>query len=198
MAKDNTKEIKIMAEPQMDPNICRFMINQPVYEGVVNCTGKEMAEGSPLLEALFAIKGVSQVMISGGTITVAKNSKEEWGDLARKVGIAIRDTVKDGKTLIAADIRDKQPAVEGLREKIQQVIDDELNPGLGMHGGSVELIDLQGTTVFLSMSGGCQGCAAASYTLKNGIEQILKSRIPEVTEVVDVTDHSAGVDPYYK
>ncbi len=198
MAKEKTREIKIMAEPQMDPNICKFMINQPVYEGVVNCTGKDMAEGSPLLEAMFAIKGVSQVMISGGTITVAKKSKEEWGDLARKVGIAIRDTMNEGGTLIAADIREKQPAVEGLREKIQQVIDDELNPGLGMHGGSVELIDLQGTTVFLSMSGGCQGCAAASYTLKNGIEQILKSRVPEVTEIVDVTDHSAGVDPYYQ
>ncbi len=198
MAKENTKEIKIMAEPQMDPNVCKFMINQPVYEGAVNCTAKNMAEGSPLLEALFAIKGVSRVMISGGTITVAKNSKEEWGDLARTVGIAIRDTMKGGGKLIADDIADKQPVVEGLREKIQQVIDDELNPGLGMHGGSVELIDLQGTTVFLSMSGGCQGCAAASYTLKNGIEQILKSRVPEVTEIVDVTDHSAGVDPYYQ
>lgn len=196
MAKDK-KEIKIMAEPQMDPNVCKFMVNQPAYEGVVNCTGAEMAKGSPLLEALFAIKGVSQVLISGGTITVAKNSKEEWGDLARKVGIAIRDTMKKGGTLIAPDFKAKMPSSDELREKIQTVIDDELNPGLGMHGGSVELIDIQGTTVFLSMSGGCQGCAAASYTLKHGIEQILKSRVPEVTEIVDVTDHSAGVDPYY-
>lgn len=187
-----------MAEPQMDPNVCKFMINRPVYEGVINCTGKEMAEGSPLLEVLFAIDGVSQVLISGGTITVAKNSKEEWGELARKIGIAIRDTMNNGGDLIAADIKDKQPGSEELRQKVQQVIDDELNPGLGMHGGSVELIDIQGTTVFLSMSGGCQGCAAASYTLKHGIEQILRSRVPEVTEIVDVTDHSAGVDPYYQ
>jgi Fe-S cluster biogenesis protein NfuA len=198
MAKEETREIKIMAEPQMDPNVCKFMVNQPVYQGVINCTGKDMAEGSPLLEALFAIPGVGQVMISGGTITVAKNSKEEWGDLARKIGVVIRDKMNEGGTLIAPDLKDRQPSNEELRAKIQQVIDDELNPGLGMHGGSVELIDLQGTTVFLSMSGGCQGCAAASYTLKHGIEQILKSRVPEVTEVVDVTDHSAGVDPYYR
>lgn len=196
MAKDK-KEIKIMAEPQMDPNVCKFMVNQPAYEGVVNCTGPDMAKGSPLLEALFAIKGVSQVLVSGGTITVAKNSKEEWGDLARKVGIAIRDTMINGGTLISPDFKANMPSSEELREKIQQVIDDELNPGLGTHGGSVELVDLQGTTVFLSMSGGCQGCAAASYTLKHGIEQILRSRVPEVTEIVDVTDHSAGVDPYY-
>jgi Fe-S cluster biogenesis protein NfuA len=198
MAKQKATEIKIMAEPQMDPNVCKFMVNQPVFEGVVNCTGKDMAKGSPFLEALFAIDGVSRVMVSGGTITVAKNSKEEWGDLARKVGVAIRDTMKAGGTMIAPDIKDKIPSNEELREKIQKVIDDELNPGLGMHGGSVELIDIQGTTVFMSMSGGCQGCAAASYTLKHGIEQILKSRVPEVTEIVDVTDHSAGVDPYYQ
>jgi len=198
MAKDKTNEIKIMAEPQMDPNVCKFMINQPVYEGVINCTDTDTAKGSPLLEALFAIEGVSRVMISGGTITVAKNSEEEWGDLARTIGVAIRDTMKAGGTLIADDFKTKQPTSEELREKIQQVIDDELNPGLGMHGGSVELVDLQGTTVFMSMSGGCQGCAAASYTLKHGIEQILRSRVPEVTEIVDVTDHSAGVDPYYQ
>ena len=117
MAKDKAKEIKIMAEPQMDPNVCKFMINQPVYDGVVNCTGKDMAKGSPLLEELFSITGVSRVMISGGTITVAKNSNEEWGDLARKIGVAIRDKMQEGGTLVSPDIKAKsvlQVSVSGL------------------------------------------------------------------------------------
>lgn len=198
MSDTRSNDIRITAEPQMDPNVCRFMVSRPVYGGVVNCTGKDMAAGSPLLEALFEIPGVSQVLVSGGTVTVAKNSREEWADLARKVGTVIRDKMKAGGTLIAEDIKKPQPSNDDLKAKVQKVFDEEINPGLSMHGGGVDLIDIQGTTVFLTMSGGCQGCAAASMTLRQGIERILKSRVPEVTEIVDVTDHSAGIDPYYQ
>jgi len=198
MSDAKAENIKIMAEPQMDPNVCRFMVNRPVHNGVVNATAKKMAKGSPLLEALFDIEGVAKVLISGGTVTVAKDSKEEWADLARKIGTVIRNMMTEGGPLIAENFQKEEPSGEDLKEKVQKVFDEELNPGLASHGGGINLIDIQGTTVFLTMSGGCQGCAAASMTLKQGVERILKSRVPEITEVVDVTDHSAGVDPYYQ
>ena len=198
MADTDTNKINITAEPQMDPDVCKFVIDRIVQDGVVRCTSRERAAGSPLLEGLFAVEGIREVVISGGTITVAKSSEKEWGDLAREVGAVIRDRMQAGGVLIASDFAAAQPTAEELREKIQKVFDEEINPGLGMHGGSVELIDIQGTTVFLTMSGGCHGCAAASYTLRHGIEQILKSRVPEVTEIVDVTDHSTGADPFYR
>ena len=59
----DTDQIQIMGEPQMDPNVCKFTVDRPVYpEGSVRCTSAEMAEGSPLLERLFAIEGISQVL----------------------------------------------------------------------------------------------------------------------------------------
>jgi Fe-S cluster biogenesis protein NfuA len=194
-AKDD--EIRIIAEPQMDPQVCSFHVDRQVYDGIVNCTSKEMAQGSPLLEALFEYDGIRQVMVSGGTITVAKNDDKDWEAPAKKVGLIIREKVQAGGELIASDIKAKVPSNDELREKVQDVIDKEINPGLASHGGGSDLIDVQGTTVFLTLSGGCQGCSSAKYTLKHGIEQLLKERVPEITEVVDVTDHTAGANPYY-
>jgi len=190
-------DIAIVAEPQMDPKVCNFHVDRPIHNGVVNCTDKKTAEGSPLLEAVFAFDEVEQVMVSGATITVAKKDEGDWQKLARDIGTAIRDAIKDNETLIAADIKDKVPSNEDLKAKVKEVLDEEINPALSSHGGGADLIDVQGTTVFLALSGGCQGCASAKYTLKHGIEQVLRDRVPEVSGVVDVTDHTAGANPYY-
>jgi Fe/S biogenesis protein NfuA len=61
----------------------------------------------------------------------------------------------------------------------------------------VELADIEGDTLYLRMSGGCQGCAASAATLRQGIERIVREAVPEIQEIVDVTDHSSGVNPYY-
>jgi Fe-S cluster biogenesis protein NfuA len=193
----NLNDIKITAEPQMDPNVCRFVADRPLYGGVANCTGKETAAGSPLLEKLFALDAIREVMVSGATVTVAKTGDEDWSVLGKKIGVAIREAILAGGDLIDPDFRKQQPTNEELRAKVQKVFDEDINPGLSMHGGGVELVDIQGTTIFVTLSGGCHGCASAKYTLKHGIEQILRAAVPEVTEVVDVTDHGSGENPYY-
>ncbi len=84
-----------------------------------------------------------------------------------------------------------------LGSRVQQILDDQINPGLASHGGAVSLVDIQETRVVLSFGGGCQGCGMVDVTLKDGVTAQLQQQIPEITEVVDVTDHSAGENPYY-
>ena len=84
-----------------------------------------------------------------------------------------------------------------LKQKVQELIDTMINPAVAGHGGFVELIDVQDNRVYLQMGGGCQGCGAADITLKSGIERLIKEEIPEVTEVLDTTDHGSGQNPYY-
>jgi len=84
-----------------------------------------------------------------------------------------------------------------LRTKVQELIDNMINPAVAGHGGYVELIDVQDKRVYLQMGGGCQGCGAADITLKSGIERLLKEEIPEIEEVLDTTDHASGANPYY-
>lgn len=85
-----------------------------------------------------------------------------------------------------------------LAEKIQTLLDSNINPSIAGHGGAAQLVSVDGGTAYLQLSGGCQGCGMASVTLQQGIERILKDNLPELVEVVDVTDHASGDDPYYQ
>ena len=88
-------------------------------------------------------------------------------------------------------------ATHPLAGRVQQVLDDRVNPSLAAHGGMVSLVDIEETRVVLSFGGGCQGCGMADVTMKQGVSAQLKQQIPEITEVVDATDHAAGHNPYY-
>ena len=85
-----------------------------------------------------------------------------------------------------------------LAEKVVQIIDQQINPGIAGHGGFVSLVDVRGTDVIIQMGGGCQGCGMANVTLKHGVEATLKQLLPEITAVYDVTDHAEGKNPYYQ
>lgn len=82
-------------------------------------------------------------------------------------------------------------------EKVQQLLDQQINPGLAAHGGYAELKGVEDDKVYVLMGGGCQGCAVSAMTLREGISKAITAAIPEITEVIDVTDHDAGENPYY-
>jgi Fe/S biogenesis protein NfuA len=84
-----------------------------------------------------------------------------------------------------------------LPEKVQAVLDQAVNPALAAHGGFARLVGVEDTKVFVTMGGGCQGCAASAMTLRDGIRTMLMDALPEITDVVDATDHSAGENPFY-
>lgn len=85
-----------------------------------------------------------------------------------------------------------------LVDRVQQVLSEQVNPAIAAHGGGAELVSVDGTIAYLRLFGGCQGCGLAQVTLKQGIERILLESIPELTQVVDVTDHASGENPYYE
>jgi Fe/S biogenesis protein NfuA len=84
-----------------------------------------------------------------------------------------------------------------LGDRVQSVFDELVNPRIAAHGGAVELVDVEESRIFVRMTGGCQGCAASALTLRQGIERMVREEIPEVAEIIDLTDHDAGSNPYY-
>ena len=82
-------------------------------------------------------------------------------------------------------------------EKVRQLLDRQINPALAAHGGYATLVKVEGTAAHVTMGGGCQGCAVSSMTLRDGIQAAILATIPEITEVVDTTDHGAGENPFY-
>ena len=85
-----------------------------------------------------------------------------------------------------------------LATAVQRLIDDEINPALASHGGFVHLLELRAGVAYVELGGGCQGCGMAHVTLKRGIEARIREALPEVTSVVDSTDHSGGANPYFR
>ncbi len=84
-----------------------------------------------------------------------------------------------------------------LPEQIQAVLDQAINPALASHGGFAALVGVDGSKAIVTMGGGCQGCAASAMTLRDGISKMLMDALPEITEVIDATDHNAGENPFY-
>jgi Fe/S biogenesis protein NfuA len=80
---------------------------------------------------------------------------------------------------------------------VQEVLDRQINPGVGSHGGMVTLVEVKDGTAYMRFGGGCQGCAAVDVTLKQGVETAVRNAVPAISAIVDVTDHDAGQNPYY-
>lgn len=90
------------------------------------------------------------------------------------------------------------PADGPLAERVATVLQEQINPAIAGHGGFAELVAVEGDTAYLRLGGGCQGCGMAQVTLGQGIEVAIKNAIPEILNVVDVTDHASGSNPYYE
>jgi Fe-S cluster biogenesis protein NfuA len=83
-----------------------------------------------------------------------------------------------------------------MLSNVEKIFDEQVRPALAQHGGNVEIIDLDNGKLFVRFHGGCHGCASSKATLKGGIETLVKQNFPEITEVVDLTDHTTGENPY--
>jgi Fe/S biogenesis protein NfuA len=85
-----------------------------------------------------------------------------------------------------------------ISQKVQEVLDAEVNPGIASHGGHVSLEEVRDGIAYVKLGGGCQGCGMAGVTLTQGIVVSIKEGVEEITDVVDVTNHEAGSKPYYE
>ena len=177
---------------------CQFTVDRPVYPGgSVSFASKEKAKGSPLAEALFEIENVIGILVSENVVKVTKSSNEDWMPIAKQIGVIIRAQLQSGVPGISEFVRTSLPSEDEIRKKVQMLLNTEINPAVAQHGGFVDLIDVKGNRVFLQLGGGCQGCGMADVTLKQGIERAIREVVPEVGDILDVTDHAGGTNPYY-
>lgn len=94
--------------------------------------------------------------------------------------------------------RDAVELSGSVAERAVQVMETMINPAIASHGGRAEIAGVEDGTAYVRLGGGCQGCGMASVTLSQGIEATLVEMVPEITKVIDVTDHAGGDNPYYE
>jgi Fe/S biogenesis protein NfuA len=109
-----------------------------------------------------------------------------------------KDNLGGQLAITAPNLREKPSLGSHLSDRVNYLLETEINPNLASHGGMVSLVEITPKNeVVLRFGGGCHGCGMVDVTLKQGIEKTLISQIPEITAVLDVTDHSQGENPYY-
>ncbi len=101
------------------------------------------------------------------------------------------------KPVPGADTEGPSAPTGPIAERVQDLLDGQVNPSIAAHGGEIRLADVQGTEIYLEMMGGCQGCAMSRLTLRQGVEKMIHQSIPEVTAIHDITDHVAGENPFF-
>ena len=187
-------QIQIRAEvDRQDIHVCSFAVDRPVLDGSAVFYTPEEAANNDLAAKLFNLPGIMKVEINNNVVNVTQGGAEDWRQLGKRVGTTIRNFLNPPPEIAEGD---RLPP-EHVRTRVQQVLDEMINPGVASHGGFVELLDVQDDNIFIRMGGGCQGCGAADVTLNMGIERLIREQVPQVREILDTTDHGSGTNPYY-
>ncbi|MCG3195626.1 MAG: Fe/S biogenesis protein NfuA [bacterium] len=196
-----SSEIRIKARPDLGMASCVFLVDRPVLQGYSTWipTATDATE-SPLAAELFQIPGVESILIHEMTVTVTRHPSVHgpWEPMAKEIGAKIRAHLLSGQPVVSEAFLASIPPEEEIWRRVQQVIDLEVNPGVAAHSGVITLLGVKGNTVTISMGGGCQGCAASTITLKDGIHRAFRSAVPELGAILDDTDHAAGTNPFFK
>jgi Fe-S cluster biogenesis protein NfuA len=193
------QSLRITAVPSMmHPEQCTFQSSEALFpNGSAHFAERAQSKGSPLVDRLFDIDGVSEVLVNHDVVRLSLSGNADWEATIPLVGMAIRDALASGQPLISEAVADTMLAPEEIRRRVQQVLDTIINPAVASHGGMVTLLDVSNNAVYLEFGGGCQGCGMVSVTLKYGVERTIRDEVPEVGEILDTTDHAAGRNPYY-
>ena len=193
---------KITISSQVDkrnPAICRFTVNRTLHIGTASFDDRAQTEHSLLGQKLFEIEGITRVQMIGHLLVVSKAAEQDWQELINRVEAILEAFLVSGFALSQEQVEDRMMLLgRGTKEKIQYLLAHKINPGVAAHAGFVELIDVKDNNVYIRLGGGCQGCGAADFTLRQGIEAIIRKEVPEILQVLDVTDHAAGTNPYYR
>ncbi|MGH9060877.1 MAG: NifU family protein [Acidimicrobiales bacterium] len=137
------------------------------------------------------------VVIAGASVDKVAGSTLDVSEVGGEAGLVM---VNPNAPELSPAMAGRPPAdLSGpVAQQVLSVLDTSINPSIAAHGGRADLVAVEEGTAYLRLSGGCQGCGLATVTLSQGIEVAIKEAVPEITSVVDVTDHASGANPYHE
>jgi Fe/S biogenesis protein NfuA len=139
------------------------------------------------------------VIVAGSSVDKVRGATLDVGKTGGEQGLVmINPNVPPSPRSVAATAVPEADLSSPTAQKILEILEQEVNPQIAMHGGWADLVAFDGGTAYVRMSGGCQGCGLAKVTLSQGIAVAIQDAVPEVREIVDVTDHASGSNPYYE
>ncbi len=176
----------IQTERTPNPATLKFLPGVPVMpSGTANYAAADEAQNSPLATGLFGVEGITGVFLGADFITVTKMDDKDWDTMKPQILGAIMEHFQSGQVVIEDDASapTDDGALDGIAMQIKELIDTRVRPAVAQDGGDIVYKGFEDGVVYLHMQGACAGCPSSTATLKNGIENMLRHYIPEVTEV---------------
>jgi Fe/S biogenesis protein NfuA len=143
-------------------------------------------------------EGGLTVVVAAGSVDRIRGATLDVGNSGGERGLVmLNPNAPPAPSAPAVDLPESDLS-DPVAQRILEVLEQDVNPQIAMHGGFADLVAYEAGTAYVRMLGGCQGCGLAAVTLSQGITVAIKDAVPEVTDVVDVTDHASGTNPYYE
>lgn len=183
---DTAREMVLQFAAGMDDPKLRVAVHgspfSPQYEFAL------VEEEAKAGDHVFELDGF-KVLVDEGSAARIDGSTVEWVEGEAGTGFEVRNPN-------VRELGSAEPT-GALAERVRQVLESRVNPAVASHGGNIALVDVDQNDVYLELGGGCQGCGMARVTLKQGVEKMLREAIPDLGQVIDITDHASGTNPFY-
>lgn len=178
----------VYAESTPNPNVMKFVANKMLVDNIFEFKCLEDASNAPLAQALFQFPFVNEVFIDANYISINKKDTVSWDEVVMEVREFIRTYIEAGKTIVSSNQSTTNStsvvidldALDETSQEIVKIIDDYIKPAVASDGGNIlfEAYNPEDKSVQVILQGACSGCPSSTFTLKNGIENMLKEMLP--------------------
>ena len=189
--------ISVYVEMTPNASVMKFVTNRILVEGIIELKNIEEAKEVPLAQYLFSFPYIKEIFISDNFVSITKTDNSKWEDISMEIRFNISEyireekeisTIKNFSTYKSIDHNNREFSEAELR--IKNILDEYVLPAIAGDGGNIELISFDENTKIAKMllQGACNGCPSSTFTLKNGIEELLKQMLPNEVESVEAVN----------
>ncbi|MBT8394782.1 MAG: NifU family protein [Flavobacteriaceae bacterium] len=196
--KIKTNPVTIYAESTPNPEVLKFVANKKLVHSTYEFTSIDEASSSPLASELFHFPFVKSVFIDQNYVSITKYNVAEWNDITMELREFIRNYLENGKVIISDNssktVEQKQEELDrkfddldDVSKEIINILEEYIRPAVASDGGNIEFksYDKNSKIVKVILQGACSGCPSSTFTLKNGIENMLKEMLKDKISAVE-------------
>jgi len=190
--------VTVYAESTPNPSVMKFVANKKIVAALFEFTSIDEAKLSPLATELFHFPFVKSVFLDENYVSITKYDITEWQDITIQLREFIKDYIEKGKNVVlpeaienlkksSTQVDSHFESLDDVSKEIVNILEEYVKPAVASDGGNIQFIsyDSEEKNVSVMLQGACSGCPSSTYTLKSGIENMLKEMLPGKVETVE-------------
>ncbi|WP_027137755.1 NifU family protein [Gaetbulibacter saemankumensis] len=190
--------VTVYAESTPNPSVMKFVSNKKIVTALFEFTSIDEAKLSPLATELFHLPFVKSVFIEENYVSITKYDIAEWQDITIELREFIKNFIENGKDIVLPEaataleksndqLDNKFEALDDTSKEIVNILEEFVKPAVASDGGNIQFISYDADTknVSVLLQGACSGCPSSTFTLKSGIENMLKEMLGGKVKTVE-------------